>query len=210
MSLLFRTCRPSSSHKPSTPTNSPPPPPPPPPPRPLQVLDMASHDLGAPAYRKYDIEAWMPGMGRFGEISSASNCTDYQSRRLNIRYRPAGAPLAVAARAALPGAWSCACVGPACLACCGGCVFSLTWRMCSAPTMSLLFAADEAAAEAAAAAAAAGGGGGGGKKKKAGGGKPKVPTQFAHTLNATACAVPRMIVAILENFQQVGDGGGGC
>jgi seryl-tRNA synthetase len=74
--------------------------------------------------------------------------------------------------------------------------------------MSLLFAADEAAAEAAAAAAAAGGGGG--KKKKAGGGKPKVPTQFAHTLNATACAVPRMIVAILENFQQVGDGGGGC
>lgn len=43
-----------------------------------QVLDMASHDLGAPAYRKYDIEAWMPGMERYGEISSASNCTDYQ------------------------------------------------------------------------------------------------------------------------------------
>ena len=52
---------------------------------------MASHDLGAPAYRKYDIEAWMPGMQRYGEISSASNCTDYQARRLNIRYRPAGA-----------------------------------------------------------------------------------------------------------------------
>lgn len=63
--------------------------PPAPGPFPLQVLDMASHDLGAPAYRKYDIEAWMPGMGRFGEVSSASNCTDYQSRRLNIRYRPA-------------------------------------------------------------------------------------------------------------------------
>jgi seryl-tRNA synthetase len=53
----------------------------------LQVLDMPTHDLGAPAYRKYDIEAWMPGLNRYGEISSASNCTDYQSRRLNIRYR---------------------------------------------------------------------------------------------------------------------------
>jgi hypothetical protein len=94
----------------------------------------------------------------------------------------------------------------------GSCI-PLTWRACSAPTLPLLCAADEAAAEAAAAAAAAaggnGGGGGGGKKKKAGGGKPKVPTQFAHTLNATACAVPRMIVAILENFQQVGDSGAG-
>ena len=44
------------------------------------------------------------------------------------------------------------------------------------------------------------------KAKKGGGGKPKkVPTRFCHTLNATACAVPRMVVAILENFQQ-GDG----
>lgn len=51
----------------------------------LQILDMPSSDLGGPAYRKYDIEAWMPGLERFGEISSASNCTDYQSRRLNIR-----------------------------------------------------------------------------------------------------------------------------
>lgn len=49
--------------------------------------DMPTGDLGAPAYRKLDIEAWMPGLGRYGEISSASNCTDYQSRRLNIRYR---------------------------------------------------------------------------------------------------------------------------
>ncbi len=51
------------------------------------MQDMPSGDLGAPAYRKYDIEAWMPGAQRYGEISSASNCTDYQSRRLNIRYR---------------------------------------------------------------------------------------------------------------------------
>ncbi|KAM3710261.1 hypothetical protein ACB098_01G017000 [Castanea mollissima] len=53
-----------------------------------KTLDMASVDLGAPAYRKFDVEAWMPGLERFGEISSASNCTDYQSRRLGIRYRP--------------------------------------------------------------------------------------------------------------------------
>ena len=56
----------------------------------FKVLDMPTGDLGAPAYRKFDVEAWMPGMGRYGEISSASNCTDYQSRRLNIRYRPDG------------------------------------------------------------------------------------------------------------------------
>lgn len=53
----------------------------------IPVQDMPTGDLGAPAYRKYDIEAWMPGVQRYGEISSASNCTDYQSRRLNIRYR---------------------------------------------------------------------------------------------------------------------------
>lgn len=53
---------------------------------------MATGDLGAPAYRKLDIEAWMPGLDRYGEISSASNCTDYQSRRLNIRYKCAAAP----------------------------------------------------------------------------------------------------------------------
>ncbi|KAI4303528.1 hypothetical protein MLD38_039142 [Melastoma candidum] len=52
----------------------------------FKILDMATGDLGAPAYRKFDIEAWMPGLGRYGEISSASNCTDYQSRRLGIRY----------------------------------------------------------------------------------------------------------------------------
>ena len=53
-----------------------------------RVLDMPPHELGASAYRKYDIEAYLRGKGEFGEISSASNCTDYQSRRLQIRYRP--------------------------------------------------------------------------------------------------------------------------
>jgi seryl-tRNA synthetase len=89
----------------------------------FKVLDMSSHDLGAPAYRKFDIEAWMPALERYGEISSASNCTDFQARRLNIKYRPNAVD---------------------------------------------------------------------GKKQ---------PLQFAHTLNATACAVPRMIICILENFQ---------
>jgi seryl-tRNA synthetase len=48
----------------------------------FRVLDMPDNDLGSPAYRKFDIEAYMPYKGDFGEISSASNCTDYQSRRL--------------------------------------------------------------------------------------------------------------------------------
>lgn len=91
----------------------------------FKTMDMSTEDLGAPAFRKFDIEAWMPGLGRYGEISSASNCTDYQSRRLGIRYRPET----------------------------------------STPSK-------------------------------------KGPTQFVHTLNATACAVPRMIVCLLENYQQ--------
>lgn len=100
----------------------------------FKTLDMASGDLGAPAYRKFDVEAWMPGLGRYGEISSASNCTDYQSRRLGIRYRP----------------------------------------LQTDPSST--------------------------SSKK---GKSNIgPTQFVHTLNATACAVPRMIVCLLENFQQ--------
>jgi len=92
----------------------------------FKTLDMPTQDLGAPAYRKFDVEAWMPGLGRYGEISSASNCTDFQSRRLNIKYRP------------------------------------------NTPA---------------------------GEKKKP-------PLRFVHTLNATACAVPRMLICILENFQQ--------
>ncbi|KAK6147664.1 hypothetical protein DH2020_018576 [Rehmannia glutinosa] len=98
----------------------------------FKTLDMATEDLGAPAYRKFDVEAWMPGLGRYGEISSASNCTDYQSRRLGIRYRPE-------------------------------------------PSNS--------------------------NPPKKGKGN-YAPTQFIHTLNATACAVPRMIVCLLENYQQ--------
>lgn len=43
-----------------------------------RVIDMAPHELGCQANRKYDIEAWMPGMKRYGEISSCSNCTDFQ------------------------------------------------------------------------------------------------------------------------------------
>jgi seryl-tRNA synthetase len=104
-----------------------------------KVIDMPSGDLGAPAYRKFDIEAWMPGLARYGEISSASNCTDYQARRLNIRYRQAAKE------------------------------------------------AQEMAGEAP------------NKKRKK---QKSSPTAFCHTLNATACAVPRMIIAIVENFQR--------
>lgn len=53
----------------------------------FKLYDMPVHDLGAPAYRKYDIEAWMPSRNEFGEISSTSNCTDYQAKRLNIYFQ---------------------------------------------------------------------------------------------------------------------------
>jgi seryl-tRNA synthetase len=90
---------------------------------PYHVIDTCTGDLGGPAYRKYDLEAWMPGRGtggEFGEVTSTSNCTDYQARRLNIRYRAAG----------------------------------------------------------------------------------QKGTRFAHTLNGTAVAVGRALLAILENYQQ--------
>jgi len=54
---------------------------------PYQLVDICTGDLGAPAYRKYDLEAWMPGRGKWGEVTSTSNCTDYQSRRMNIRFK---------------------------------------------------------------------------------------------------------------------------
>ncbi len=57
---------------------------------PYHVIDTCTGDLGGPAYRKYDLEAWMPGRGtagEFGEVTSTSNCTDFQARRLNIRYK---------------------------------------------------------------------------------------------------------------------------
>ncbi|SCV03492.1 LAME_0H10858g1_1 [Lachancea meyersii CBS 8951] len=52
-----------------------------------KVLNMPANDLGAPAYRKFDIEAWMPGRGSFGEITSTSNCTDFQSRRMGTKFK---------------------------------------------------------------------------------------------------------------------------
>jgi len=60
---------------------------------PYRVIDTACGDLGGPAYRKYDLEAWMPGRGEggeWGEVTSTSNCTDYQARRLNVRYKVPG------------------------------------------------------------------------------------------------------------------------
>ena len=87
---------------------------------PYRVVDTATGDLGGPAYRKFDLEAWMPGRGEFGEVTSTSNCTDYQARRLNIRYKVKG----------------------------------------------------------------------------------EKGTRFVHTLNGTAIAISRALIAILENYQQ--------
>lgn len=83
---------------------------------------MPAHDLGAPAFRKFDIEVWIPSVDRYGEISSTSNCLDYQTRRLNIRYKI-----------------------------------------------------------------------------------PHLETQFPHTVNGTACAIPRLLISILES-NQLNDG----
>jgi len=52
-----------------------------------RVVDIAVGDLGASAARKYDIEVWLPGQQAYRELTSASNCTDYQARRLRCRYR---------------------------------------------------------------------------------------------------------------------------
>ncbi|CCK68772.1 putative serine--tRNA ligase DIA4 KNAG_0B03300 [Huiozyma naganishii CBS 8797] len=52
-----------------------------------KVLNMPANDLGNPAYKKYDIEVWMPGKGTFGEVSSASNCRDFQAFRLNTKFK---------------------------------------------------------------------------------------------------------------------------
>jgi seryl-tRNA synthetase len=87
---------------------------------PYRVIDTATGDLGGPAYRKFDLEAWMPGRGDYGEVTSASNCTDYQARRLGIR--------------------------------------------CKSPD--------------------------------------RKGTEFVHTLNGTAVAVTRALIAIFENYQQ--------
>jgi seryl-tRNA synthetase len=60
---------------------------------PYRVVDVAAGDLGSSAVRKFDCEAWVPSQGRYREVTSASNCTTFQARRLNIRYRdPDGRP----------------------------------------------------------------------------------------------------------------------
>src|SRR3990172_1563557 len=88
---------------------------------PYRVVNVCTGDIGTVAAKKYDIEAWMPAQNSYREIISCSNCTDYQARRLNVRYRE----------------------------------------------------------------------------------KEGAPTKgFAHTLNSTALATGRTIVAILENFQK--------
>ncbi len=57
---------------------------------PYRVVNVAAGDLGASAAKKYDIEAWFPHQQRYREITSTSNTTDFQARRLGIRYRPEG------------------------------------------------------------------------------------------------------------------------
>jgi len=57
---------------------------------PYQVVKMCTGDLGFPAARKYDIEAWIPSQGKYREVTSVSTVTDFQSRRLNIKYQEGG------------------------------------------------------------------------------------------------------------------------
>jgi len=87
---------------------------------PYRVRDLCSGELGFAACKTYDIEMWAPGCGEWLEVSSCSNCSDFQARRANIRYRPEG------------------------------------------------------------------------------GGKP----QLVHTLNGSGLALPRLFIAVLENYQQ--------
>lgn len=64
---------------------------------PYRVIDTAAGDLGSSAARKYDAEAWVPTQGNYRELTSTSNCTTYQARRLNVRYRTEDGKTAVAA-----------------------------------------------------------------------------------------------------------------
>ncbi len=57
---------------------------------PYRVVSIAAWDLGASATKKYDLEAWLPGQGRYRELTSCSNTTDFQARRLDVRHRPGG------------------------------------------------------------------------------------------------------------------------
>jgi seryl-tRNA synthetase len=53
-------------------------------------MKLCTGDMGFSAARTYDLEVWLPGQGRYREISSCSTCTDFQARRMNARYRPEG------------------------------------------------------------------------------------------------------------------------
>ncbi|MFV0457228.1 MAG: serine--tRNA ligase [Actinomycetales bacterium] len=64
---------------------------------PYRVIDVAAGDLGSSAARKFDCEAWLPSQSRYLELTSTSNCTTFQARRLGIRYRDADAQVQVAA-----------------------------------------------------------------------------------------------------------------
>jgi len=57
---------------------------------PYRVVDIAVDDLGASAARKFDCEAWLPGQGQYREVTSTSNTTDFQARRLDVRFRRDG------------------------------------------------------------------------------------------------------------------------
>ena len=62
---------------------------------PYRVVNIAVDDLGASAAKKYDCEAWLPGQGEYRELTSTSNTTDFQARRLNVRFRAQGGKPAV-------------------------------------------------------------------------------------------------------------------
>jgi seryl-tRNA synthetase len=64
---------------------------------PYRVIETAAGDLGSSAARKYDIEAWIPTQANYRELTSTSNCTTYQARRLNVRYRTGAGKTAIAA-----------------------------------------------------------------------------------------------------------------
>lgn len=57
---------------------------------PYRVIVLCTGDMGFASAKTYDLEVWLPGQGKYREISSCSNCTDFQARRANLRYRPAG------------------------------------------------------------------------------------------------------------------------
>jgi seryl-tRNA synthetase len=103
------------------------------------MLNMSTEELGASAFQKFDIEAWMPGRGSWGELASASNCTSYQARRLNIRH--------------------------------------------TLPTVAEVVNSGQAVTA---------------KSNK---------TAYCHTLNATAVAIPRLIVALVENGARFDENG---